>query len=306
MTVTGTSAPGNTVYVAATNTDNTATTTARRRPPRDGTFSVAVPIDGGTTVLNAVAVSPTGGTAHDQRSIVFDFVPGTLVLDAADPNNDDHGPGNYAYPRSSNFHAGAFDMQRLPGLGLGLRRHLPRADRDLTPTSGRPLGAQLVDVYVHEPGARRRRPRAANASRNFQIAPAFAWSRLLQVQGFGQRYEDAAGNTVGTIAISANPIRATSRSGFRRRASAGLPAPAGRSPSSSTARMGSQQRPGARLRADSSGLPVRCLCGREQRPALHRQPGLRSEGKRRAHAARRPRSRTSSTTRCTTRLSCRG
>ena len=25
--------------------------------------------------------------------------------------------------------------------------------RDLTPTFGSPLGAQLVDVYVHEPGA---------------------------------------------------------------------------------------------------------------------------------------------------------
>ena len=43
-------------------------------------------------------------------------------------------------------------------------------------------------------------------NRNFSIAPGFAWSRLLQVQGFGQRYIDAGKNTVGTIAISANEI----------------------------------------------------------------------------------------------------
>src|SRR4029077_17773979 len=33
-----------------------------------------------------------------------------------------------------------------------------------------------------------------------------AWNRLLQVQGFGQRYQDASGATSGTIVISANEI----------------------------------------------------------------------------------------------------
>ena len=43
--------------------------------------------------------------------------------------------------------------------------------------------------------------------RNFTIAPAFAWSRLIQVQGFGQRYVDASGTTtLGTVSISANAI----------------------------------------------------------------------------------------------------
>ena len=47
---------------------------------------------------------------------------------------------------------------------------------------------------------------ASNASRNFQIAAPFAWNRLIQAQGFGQRYEDADGNTLGTVSISANAI----------------------------------------------------------------------------------------------------
>jgi glucoamylase len=207
VTVTGTSAPGNTVYVAATNTDNTfATTTATTAVAADGSWSAQVPIDGGTTVLTTVAVAPNGGTAYDQRSIVFDFVPGTLVYDVTDLAGDDHGPGNYAYPASSDFHAGAFDIRDFQVWDSGSDVTFRLQTTDLTPTFGSPLGAQLVDVYVHEPGASPTSTSAAKASRNFQIAPAFAWSRLLQVEGFGQRYEDAAGNTVGTIAISANQI----------------------------------------------------------------------------------------------------
>jgi carbohydrate-binding DOMON domain-containing protein len=78
--------------------------------------------------------------------------------------------------------------------------------RDLSETFGSPLGAQLVDVYVHVPAASSTSTAAAHPLRNFTIAPAFAWSRLIQVQGFGQRYVDADGNTLGTAAISANPI----------------------------------------------------------------------------------------------------
>jgi glucan 1,4-alpha-glucosidase len=207
VTVSGTSAAGNTVHVAATNTDNTFTTsTATTTVAGDGTWSVQVPVDGGTTVLTTVAVAPNGGTAHDQRSIVFDFVPGTLAFDVSDPSGDDNGPGNYAYPTSSNFHAGAFDIRDFQVWDSGSDVTFRLRTQDLTPTFGPTNGAQLVDVYVHEPGASPTSTSAANASRNFQIAPAFAWSRLLQVQGFGQRYEDASGNTVGTIAISANQI----------------------------------------------------------------------------------------------------
>jgi carbohydrate-binding DOMON domain-containing protein len=195
------------VYVAATNTDTTfATRTATTTAAGDGTWSVQVPVDGGTTVLTTVAVAPGGGTAHDQRSIVFDFVPGTLVLDVADPAGDDNGPGNYAYPTSGNFHAGAFDIRDFQVWDSGSDVTFRLQTQNLSPTFGSPLGAQLVDVYVHDPGATTTSTAASNPSRNFQIDPAFAWSRLLQVQGFGQRYQDASGNTVGTIAISANAI----------------------------------------------------------------------------------------------------
>ena len=209
VTVTGTTAPGNAVYVTATNTDaNSATTSSSTTADAAGAFSLSVAVTGGTTVLNVVAVSATGGTAHVKRTVVFDFVPGTLLLDVTDPSNDDNGPGNYAYPTSGDFHPGAFDIQQFQVFDDGTNAIFRVKVRDLSPTFGSPLGAQLVDVYVHDPAARAGLDldAAANASRNFQIAPAYAWSRLIQVQGFGQRYENAAGTPLGTVAISANQI----------------------------------------------------------------------------------------------------
>jgi glucoamylase len=212
VTVTGSSIPGNTIYVAATNIDKDSQTTLASPliTASDGTFSVSVPVTGGTTVLNIVAVSPTGATAHVQRSIVFDFTPGTVVLDVTDPPNDDNGPGNYAYPTSSDFHAGAFDILEFRVIISpdGLTTTFKLKVRDLSPTFGSPLGAQLVDVYVHDPNAAAGETSTAASfpQRNYAIASGSAWSRLLEVQGFGQRYIDAHSNTVGTINISANAI----------------------------------------------------------------------------------------------------
>jgi carbohydrate-binding DOMON domain-containing protein len=79
--------------------------------------------------------------------------------------------------------------------------------RDLTPTFGSPLGAQLIDVYVHQPGASPTSTGASFPQRNYTIASADAWSRLIEVQGFGQRFVDATNtNTVGSVTISANQI----------------------------------------------------------------------------------------------------
>jgi len=209
VSVTGTSVAGNTIYVAATNTDNNSQTTVTSTPTNpDGSFSVTLPVTGGTTVLNTVAVSPTGATAHDQRSIVFDFTPGTVLLDVTDPTNDDNGPGNYAYPTAADFHPGAFDITEFKVILSpdGSTVTFKLQTRDLSPTFGSPLGAQLADVYVHDPNAATTSTDASFPQRNYSIDPASAWSRLLEVQGFGQRYIDAKGNTLGTIAISANAI----------------------------------------------------------------------------------------------------
>jgi glucan 1,4-alpha-glucosidase len=209
VTVAGTSVQGNTIYVAATNIDNNSqTTTATTAVQPDGSFSLTVPVSGGTTVLNVVAVSPTGATAHVQRSVVFDFTPGAVLLDVTDPSGDDNGPGNYAYPTAGDFHPGAFDIQELRLIESpdGATTTFKLKVRDLSPTFGSPLGAQLVDVYVRNPGAADTSTAASFPQRNYQIALGSAWSRLVEVQGFGQRYIDAHGTTMGTVSISANAI----------------------------------------------------------------------------------------------------
>ena len=212
VTVAGTTAAGNKVSVAATNTDTGFTTaTAEGDAAPDGSFSIPVAATPGTTVITVVATAAGGGTAHSTRTVVWDFVPGTKIFDVTDPNGDDNGPGNYAYPTASDFHAGAFDITdfQVYDDSAGSGNIIFRLQtRDLSPTFGSPLGAQLVDVYVHDPGAASANTSiaAAFAQRNYQIASAAAWSRLIEVQGFGQSYVDAHGTNLGTVAIRANQI----------------------------------------------------------------------------------------------------
>ena len=61
---------------------------------------------------------------------------------------------------------------------------------------------------MHDPGAAPADTSKAASfpQRNYAIGPAFAWSRLVEAQGFGQRYVDAHGTTLGSVAISANQI----------------------------------------------------------------------------------------------------
>jgi glucan 1,4-alpha-glucosidase len=210
--VSGAAEPGATVDVAVTNLDEPApTTVATTVAGPDGAWTVLVPVSGGTNVLDVVATASDGATAHARRTVVLDVVGGTLLLDVADPDGDDHGPGNYAYPTSDDFRDGAFDLQRFQVFDSGDRVVFRVQVRDLTPTFGSPLGAQLVDVYVHDPAAAPTDTSTAASfpQRNHQIAPVGAWSRLIEVQGFGQRYVDAGGATLGTVDIRANAISRT-------------------------------------------------------------------------------------------------
>jgi glucan 1,4-alpha-glucosidase len=207
VVVSGVSDPRDAITVVGDNTDhNTSRTTVTGTARRDGTFSLTLPLTGGTTVINVVARRGDGATAREVRTVVFDQPPGTLVSSFDDPSGDDNGPGNYAYPTAPDFHAGAYDMQQFQIFDDGTNSIFRVKIRDLSPTFGSPLGAQLVDVYVHEPGASPTSTAASFPQRNYSIAPSGAWSRLLEVQGFGQRFINASGATVGTINISANAV----------------------------------------------------------------------------------------------------
>jgi len=207
VTVTGTADPGARVDVLSVNTDTgTAVAPVSSVADGHGAFSVAAPVSPGTSVLTIAATARSGATAMVRRSLVWDFVPGTVLLDRADPDGDDNGPGNYAYPTSGDFHPGAFDLQRFQVIDSGTDIVFRVQTRDLSATFGSPLGAQLVDVYVHDPAATDASTAASFPQRNYAIAGSDAWNRLVEVQGFGQRYVDSHGTTLGTVSIRANQL----------------------------------------------------------------------------------------------------
>jgi len=207
VTVTGTAAPGARIDIADVATDrNTATTLTSTHAAGDGSFSAVVTLQPGTNVLVVAATAANGGTAQVVRTVVNDVVIGTKLLDVPDPTGDDNGPGNYAYPTAPDFHAGAYDLTDFQVYDTGSTVTFRVQTRDLSATFGSPLGAQLVDVYVHQPGASPTSTAASFPSRNYTINPTDAWNRLIEVQGFGQRFIDAAGATKGTVTIGANAV----------------------------------------------------------------------------------------------------
>jgi len=209
-TVTGTTIPGAHVVVEATDTDTgppsaTATATAGA----DGSFSADVPVGFGTNVLTVTAASG-GGTGYAQVTVVGDIIGGTTVMDVTDPTGDDNGPGTFQYPTSSSFTAGSFDITRFQVITSGSQVFLRTTVRTLTPTFGNPIGAQLLDVYVHSPGALATSTAAPFASRNYTIAPADAWSQRLEVQGFASPvWVDANGSSVGTATVVSSTVTNT-------------------------------------------------------------------------------------------------
>jgi glucoamylase len=207
-TVTGTTAPNAKVNVDTVNVDiDQSVTTASTTAASDGSFSVPVTTVPGTDVISVAATAPTGATGFAQATVLNDFVPGTLVFSAVDPTGDDNGPGTYAYPTDSAFHAGAYDLQQFQVYDSGADTVTFRVQTaDLSATFGSPLGAQLVDVYIHDPTGGPTSTAASFAGRHYTIDSGSAWNRLIEVQGFGQRFIDAAGNTVGSVLIRANSI----------------------------------------------------------------------------------------------------
>ncbi|MGX7680896.1 glucodextranase DOMON-like domain-containing protein [Jatrophihabitans sp. DSM 45814] len=207
ITVTGTAVRGARVDVADVGTDQNSTTViASTVVGASGAFSINLAAQNGTNVLVITATAPGGGTAEVVRTVVNDVVTGTQLLDVPDPAGDDHGPGNYQYPTAPDFHPGAYDLTDFQIYDTGSTVTFRVQTADLSPTFGSPLGAQLVDVYVHQPGAVTTSTAASFPQRNYQIASADAWSRLIEVQGFGQRFIDPGGATQGTVAISANAV----------------------------------------------------------------------------------------------------
>ena len=214
--VTGTTTPGSAVTVESADTTTGApASVASTTAAADGSFSATVPVSFGS---NAITVSATvkgegedGGrsTGYSQVTVTNEG-GGSTVLDVTDPTGDDNGPGTYQYPTDPSFVAGSFDLTRFQVLSDGTFAYLRVTLRTLVPTFGAIDGAQLLDVYVHVPGASVTSTQAAFASRNYTIAQAGAWSQRVEVQGFASPvWVNAAGTSVGTASALAVPTDRT-------------------------------------------------------------------------------------------------
>jgi glucoamylase len=202
-TVTGTTAPGAAVTVASADTttgapaSSTSTTAAA-----DGSFSATVPVSFGSNVITVAATAAGGRSTGYAQVTVTNEGGGSTVLDVSDQVGDDNGPGTYQYPTAPDFVAGSFDLTRYQVLSDGTFAYLRVTLRTLVPTFGALDGAQLLDVYVHVPGATATSTQAAFASRNYTISSSGAWSQRLEVQGFAPPvWMNAAGAAVGTASV---------------------------------------------------------------------------------------------------------
>jgi glucoamylase len=184
VTVTGTTTPGAHVVAegvgASGGTAAFATATA---DPTSGDWTVTLPTGFGSTTITVTATLHRS-TAYSQLAVINVKLPGTTVLDVSDPAGDDNGPGTYQYPTSNNFTAGSFDLTNFAVSQDGTNVYLQATLRTLVPTFGSTFGAQLLDIYVHNPTATSTSTAPPDPAFNYTIAPADAWSERLEAQGF--------------------------------------------------------------------------------------------------------------------------
>ncbi len=199
VTVTGTTTPGATVVVEGSGPSGgnvpVVSTTAGAG---SGAFSLKVPLAFGTTTITVTATEGDS-TGYSQLDVENARVPGTTVYSVTDPAGDDNGPGTYQYPTASDFQAGAFDLLGFTVSETSQDVYLTTQISNLAPTFGSDFGAQLLDIYVHDPSATSTSTAAAYAARNYTIAPADAWSEYIEAQGFSSpTWQNAAGGSLGT------------------------------------------------------------------------------------------------------------
>jgi glucoamylase len=204
-TVTGTTTAGAKVTIQAADTTTSApATVTTATAAADGSFSATVPVSFGTNAVTVTATAPGGRSTGYAQVTATNEGGGSTVLDVTDPAGDDNGPGTYQYPTASDFVAGSFDLTRFQVLSDGTYAYLRVTLKTLVPTFGSLDGAQLLDVYVHAPGASATSTQAAFASRNYTIAPSGAWSQRVEVQGFASPvWVNAGGTSVGTASVLA-------------------------------------------------------------------------------------------------------
>ena len=143
----------------------------------------AVYSQGTTEDASDLVIMPTSGPA---LLVVPDLGLTTEVLEIRDPEDDDHGPGDYVYPTDAVFQPGAFDITSF-SVGYDDTNIVFRL------TLGGPLenvwdapngvSVQTVDVYIDKDGSDSGE-RLLLPGRNAALAPDYAWDYAVWVEGW--------------------------------------------------------------------------------------------------------------------------
>src|SRR6185312_13715428 len=102
VTVTGTTTAGATVVAEALGSIGGPPSIASTVAAPSGDWSLELPIGFGSTTITVTATLGRS-TGYGQRTVINVALPGTSVLDVADPDGDDNGPGTYQYPTAADF-----------------------------------------------------------------------------------------------------------------------------------------------------------------------------------------------------------
>ena len=189
----------------------------------DGRFSIDVPTTGGTSALTVgPLVSPRCATADVKWILILASSsraccastsrrPGRTTTDWL---------GNYAYlalgglPRLARLRIQAFQV-----FDAGYPPHLRPQDARPVADLREPLGAQLVDIYVHDPGAAAARPRRPRrrCSARFRLRSCTLEDPADPGAGLRRALRECPpGRRKGRCRSAADQISGSSRSGYRR------------------------------------------------------------------------------------------
>ncbi len=197
VTVTGTTAPNATVDAESVGSAGGTAAIASTTADGSGNWSLSLPTSFGSTTLTVTATLGRS-TGYAQEYVTNVTLPGTTVLSVTDPTGDDNGPGTYVYPTDSGFVPGSFDLTGMQVSQTATDVYVQVKIRDLVSTFGSDFGAQLLDLYVHNPTATSTSTAAAYPQMNYTIAPADAWSERIEAQGFAPVvWVDSSGTSLG-------------------------------------------------------------------------------------------------------------
>jgi len=197
VTVTGTTAPGAHVVAEGVGaTGGTAPIARATADPTSGDWTLTLPTGFGSTTITVTATLGRS-TGYTQLTVTNVALPGTNVLTVTNPDPNDNGPGTYQYPPGLGFPPKTFELSKMQVNQTASDVYIQVTIANLTQIFGNAFGAQLLDLYVHDPAATTTSTAAAYPQLNYTILPADAWSERLEAQGFASLiWQNASGSAL--------------------------------------------------------------------------------------------------------------